>query len=68
MNFDPEEFRSIRKGLGLSAAKMAMAMGMGNGRTIRRWESGDSPIPPLAVSAAKRLANLDRFLINTDEE
>lgn len=48
-----EEFRAARKALGLSAAKMAKALEMGKdgGRSIRRWEAGEHPIPgPAAVA------------------
>lgn len=46
-----DEFRSIRQGLGLSLRKMGKALGYeSNANTmsvqIRRYESGNRPIPP----------------------
>jgi DNA-binding transcriptional regulator YiaG len=49
----PETFREARKALGLSANGMAEALklGKGGGRTVRRWESGETPITgPVAVA------------------
>jgi DNA-binding transcriptional regulator YiaG len=42
----PGEFRAHRDALGLTAAAMAdlLMLGEGGGRTVRRWESGASPI------------------------
>lgn len=42
----PEQFRKIRKKLGLSANKMGTALGLRGdpGRTIRRYESGEVEI------------------------
>lgn len=42
----PEQFKKARKKLGLSANKMGMALGLRGdpGRTIRRYESGQSEI------------------------
>lgn len=56
----PFALREARQSLGLSAAAMAVALGLGtdSGRTIRRWESGKSPISgpvSLAVQAMLRL-------------
>lgn len=47
----PTEFKNARNTLGLSAAGMASLWGMGanGGRTIRRWESGDVPVNPIAA-------------------
>ena len=41
----PEELRQIRKDAGLSQSKLARLLGLSNGRTIRRYESGEL-IPP----------------------
>ena len=47
----PVQFKSARRALGLSAAKMAQALGVASGRTIRRWEAGESGIPgPTALA------------------
>lgn len=48
----PAEFKAARSQLGLSARALAEALELGahGGRTVRRWESGDSPISgPVAV-------------------
>jgi DNA-binding transcriptional regulator YiaG len=50
---DRRAFREARKTLGLSSAGLAAMLHMpdGAGRTVRRWESGDSPIPgPVATA------------------
>jgi transcriptional regulator with XRE-family HTH domain len=41
----PKEFRAIRKALGLSAREMAAKLGLSDGRSIRRYEAGERPIP-----------------------
>ena len=49
----PAEFRAARKALGLSANGMAEALrlGKGGGRTVRRWESGETPVTgPVSVA------------------
>ncbi len=50
MVFDmtPQEFKSARRALGLSAQGMANALGIGSGRTIRRWEAGQNNISAMA--------------------
>lgn len=42
----PATLRTARKTLGLSANGLAQALrlGKGGGRTVRRWEAGDTPI------------------------
>jgi DNA-binding transcriptional regulator YiaG len=43
----PDEFKAARATLGLSAREMAIALDMDErwgDRTIRKWESGKSPI------------------------
>lgn len=39
------EFQSIREGLGLSQSGLADKLGYASDRTVRRFESGDKPIP-----------------------
>jgi len=47
----PEQFKKARQTLGLSAAALASlwSMGANGGRTIRRWESGERPMNPIAA-------------------
>jgi len=48
-----EQFKSARRALGYSQQALADEWGMGdNGdRTIRRWESGERPLNPVAAYA-----------------
>lgn len=60
----PAGFKEARHTLGLSARALAEALELGahGGRTVRRWESGDSPIPgPVAVLMRVWLANPRRL-------
>jgi hypothetical protein len=46
----PDELRAARSVFGLSAEGLAAMVRMGDGRTVRRWETGDSEIPgPVTV-------------------
>ena len=49
------EFKEARYALGYSARSLALEWGMGEngGRTIRRWESGDTPLNPVAAYCIK---------------
>ena len=49
----PAQFKEARRSLGFSCAKLADLWGMGanGGRTIRRWESGERPMNPVAAFA-----------------
>lgn len=50
---DRHAFRGARHRLGLSANAMAEALHVSDGRTVRRWESGERDIPgPAAVAVA----------------
>lgn len=40
----PEEFKAARHELGLSANEMAKALGLSDGRSVRRFESGERDI------------------------
>lgn len=40
----PQEFKNLRKNLGLSQRKMGEALGIKNYRTIQRYEAGELPI------------------------
>ena len=39
------EFKSIRHGLDISTQVMAHLLRVSDGRTVRRWESGERDIP-----------------------
>ena len=46
----PDELKSIRHDLGLSAEEFAKLVRVSSGRIVRRWEAGDNEIPgPVAV-------------------
>jgi DNA-binding transcriptional regulator YiaG len=47
----PQEFKANRKLLGLSQSQLCVLWGMGanGGRTIRKWETGERPLNPLAA-------------------
>ena len=45
----PEQFRQIRKSLGLNPQKMAEFLGLKDRRTIQRYESGARPIPGTVI-------------------
>ena len=46
LGLTPADIKSARKRLGLSARALAEALQLGThgGRTVRRWESGETPI------------------------
>lgn len=41
----PQELKDARHALGLSAEGFARLVRVQSGRTVRRWERGDAPIP-----------------------
>lgn len=41
----PPQFKDGRHTLGLSTAQLATVFKVSGGRTVRRWESGDTSIP-----------------------
>lgn len=58
----PQDVRRARAKLGMSARELAEAlrMGTGAGRTIRRWESGETTITgPAAVAIEAMLAGFE---------
>jgi predicted transcriptional regulator len=64
----PQELREARHALGLSCRRFAEVTGVCDGRMVRRYEAGDTPVNPvLAVlvrvlmgcSEARRIAGLD---------
>lgn len=40
------DLREFRRRYGLSAQRFAALVGLADGRTIRRYEAGDVPVPP----------------------
>ncbi len=53
MSFTKDDFKNAKQELGMSAAQLAKTLRMGKraDRTIRRYESGESPIPgPVTVA------------------
>jgi len=58
----PEHFKTLRERLGLTAEALGRIPGLRNvvtDRTVRRWESGDVPLPADAIAA---LLALDAFV------
>ena len=53
----PEQVRQVRAALGMSTRQLAVMLRMGaqSGRTIRRWEAGDTPISGPASVALEAL-------------
>jgi DNA-binding transcriptional regulator YiaG len=41
----PLELKAARKTLGLTQGELARALGMSGDRIVRRWESGERPVP-----------------------
>jgi DNA-binding transcriptional regulator YiaG len=58
----PAELRAARNTLGLSTNGLAEALrlGKGGGRTVRRWESGETPISGPASVAIELLLRQKR--------
>lgn len=55
----PDEFKATRESLCLSQNDLAEVWGMGanGGRSIRRWESGERPMNPIAAYCLKLMAD-----------
>ena len=53
----PQQFKDARNRLGYSQADLAHEWDMGEhgGRTIRRWESGERPMNPVAAYALQMM-------------
>jgi DNA-binding transcriptional regulator YiaG len=43
------DIKTLRKQLGLSAERFARLTGTSTGRTVRRWEAGQAPVPRSVV-------------------
>ncbi len=60
MTLKPAEIRAARHALGFTANGLAEALKLGKngGRTVRRWESGETPISgPASVAIGMMLAS-----------
>lgn len=68
MSFTKDDFKNAKQELGMSAAQLAKTLRMGKraDRTIRRYESGESPIPGPVTVAVEAL--LTGFRPKEDEE
>lgn len=44
----PDAFKAALRGLHMAQTTFARAVGV-NDRTVRRWASGESPVPPTVV-------------------
>ena len=57
----PEQFKAARNALCLSQNNLAEVWGMGKngGRTIRKWESGDVPVNPIAAYCIQMMVARD---------
>lgn len=50
-----QELKQARLELGMTQDQMAAAVGVSNGRTVRRWESGERNVNPSASILVKML-------------
>lgn len=69
----PAEFIEARQKLGLSFSEIAAALGYADGRTTRRFASGDRDIPPDAAERIRRWVDVEegrlpRFIFGDDPE
>ena len=55
----PLQLRAFRHSLFMSAEVFARLTGTATGRTVRRWERGDSPVPGAVVNLCRVLGWLD---------
>lgn len=57
----PAQFKEAREYLCLSQSDLADTWGMGanGGRTIRRWESGERPLNPVAAYCISLMVDLN---------
>jgi DNA (cytosine-5)-methyltransferase 1 len=64
----PKQFKSARRALGYSQQALADEWGMGNNgnRTIRRWESGERPLNPVAAYAIYCMTELLQNYLQDD--
>lgn len=66
----PEEIKNRRHVLGLSAERFARLTGTAGGRTVRRWERGDMPVPisvQLLLRAIDEVPGMRKFLAENTE-
>lgn len=58
----PVELKAAREALGLSADELARVVGVDDGRTVRRWESGERELPgPVTVVMETALGYLRKI-------
>lgn len=65
MTITPEEFRFTREAASMSVSETADKLGVCE-RTIQRYETGESRIPPANLMALKTFSNLNRKTSQTD--
>jgi DNA-binding transcriptional regulator YiaG len=53
----PSDLKAARHALGLSAQRFASLLRVADGRTVRRWEAGDSDIPGPVIVILDLLQN-----------
>jgi len=54
---DQTEFKKLRQALGYTQQALAAYWGI-NARTIRKWESGERPVNPIAAWGIKTMFKL----------
>lgn len=65
----PDQFKKLRGELGWSARLAAQNLGVSDGRTVRRWEHGDRPIPPEIANRLLLAAHgVEPWLIASDPD
>lgn len=55
----PLQIKHIRRAYGMSANTFAELTGVASGRTVRRWEAGDSDVPGSVVNLLRILGWID---------
>ncbi len=67
----PQELKSARHSLGLSAEGFARMVRVESGRTVRRWEAGERDIPgyvPLILDLGAAVPAARRWLLANSEK
>ena len=64
----PEEFRELRKRLGLNQTQLAAEWGT-TARSVRRWEAGETPIQPVTAYCLRMMVkNAPKTLSDAEVE